>query len=152
MIKLGLNSQISEIVICFNNSSLQKIYFNDETYTNHFISESIDRGELYVYLDEQKKITGFMRIDLNGMFSKFPLLRCIAVNPGYRNMGIGKELLSFYENLGFDNSNKLFLCVSEFNDSAESLYKHIGYEIVGAIDGLYKDGIIENIMMKSKKF
>lgn len=81
------------------------------------------------------------------MFSQLPLLRCIAVNPQYRNIGIGKEMLSYYEVIGFGKSNKLFLCVSDFNRKAKTLYNLIGYKVVAS---LYIDDVTEHIMMNSK--
>lgn len=96
--------------------------------------DALNRGELYTYSLEGKPIA-FMRIDPNVMFSKFPLLRCIAVKPKYRNRGIATEMLRYYEDLFQDI--KLFLCVSEFNNRAKQLYLRLHYQEVGNIPDLY---------------
>ena len=143
------HNQIPELKNCLNDSKLQDEYFNGDSITESFIRDSIDKDELYVCLDHNNKVLGFIRIDHIGMFSNFPLLRCIAVNPNHRNMGIGKSLLDYFEETEFEHSDKVFLCVSDFNDSAKKLYTSVGYEEVGSIKDLYKKGITERIMMKS---
>ena len=142
-------NQVPELKYCLNDSKLQDEYFNNDSITDSFIRDSIDKDELYVYLDHNSKALGFIRIDHIGMFSKFPLLRCIAVNPNHRNMGIGNSLLDYFEETEFEHSDKVFLCVSDFNGSAKKLYTSVGYEEVGSIKDLYKKGITEHIMMKS---
>lgn len=150
MIKKGTKSHIPEILICFDKSKLKDNYFHDPEHTNNFLMDSISKDELYVY-ENNKKILAFIRIDKNGMLSKFPLLRCIAVNPDYRNRGIGKELLSYFEVQGFSSSSKVFLCVSDFNPKARKLYLEQGYKEIGRIEDLYKQGITEFILCKSLK-
>lgn len=142
---------ISELSDCLNSSSLKENYFTNSNYIEEFLTESINRGELYSYMDNGKAIA-FMRIDPVGMFSKFPLLRCIAVNPDYRNRGIGKMLLQYFENLYTDKNNKIFLCVSDFNAKAKRLYIKSGYIEVGKISGLYKDHITEYLLCKTLKY
>lgn len=83
------------------------------------------------------------------MLSKFPLLRTLAVKQEHRSKGIGKELLNYYENSSSINSNKIFLCVSDFNNKAKKLYTAVGYKEVGYIKDLYKQGINEYIMCKT---
>ncbi|TCT17191.1 acetyltransferase (GNAT) family protein [Natranaerovirga pectinivora] len=71
------------------------------------------------------------------MFSKFPLLRLIAVNKAYRRKGFGTEILKIYESKYKGKVDRIFLCVSSFNDKAKALYLLVGFKEVGKIDGLY---------------
>ena len=64
-------------------------------------------------------------------------------------MGIGEKLLSFFEETVFTDFSKVFLVVADFNPEARRLYERLGYEQVGAIPGLYKDGVTEYLMMKT---
>ncbi len=148
MITPGKSSEFDEITECLMNSKLFDAYFSDRSHREAFVSEALTRNELYVCKDENGKILGMMRIDLNGMLSRFPLLRLISVNYQYRDEGIGKKMLEYYEKIGFEGSNKIFLCVSDFNKKARKLYKRMGYGQVGKIRNLYKDNIDEYIMMK----
>lgn len=145
MIKKSTKDQIPLLKHCLDSSFLQDNYFNDETYTVNFLMDAFNRGELYTFSLDDKPVA-FMRIDPCGMFSKFPLLRCIAVKPEYRNRGIAKEMLKYYENLFQDT--KLFLCVSELNNRAKKLYLALGYKEVGNIPDLYRDGTSEYLMCK----
>jgi ribosomal protein S18 acetylase RimI-like enzyme len=45
----------------------------------------------------------------------------------------------------------LFLVVADFNPDAKILYEKIGYIQVGTIPSLYREGITEHLMMKSRQ-
>jgi ribosomal protein S18 acetylase RimI-like enzyme len=75
-------------------------------------------------------------------------LHIIAVKEAYRGMGIGEKLLRFFEETVFTDHSKVFLVVADFNPEARRLYERLGYQQVGAIPGLYKDGVTEHLMMK----
>jgi ribosomal protein S18 acetylase RimI-like enzyme len=49
----------------------------------------------------------------------------------------------------FTDSSKVFLVVADFNPEAKRLYERMGYRQVGAIPGLYRDGVTEYLMMKT---
>lgn len=148
MITHGTIHEFDEIMECIMNSTLYDAYFSDRSHREAFVSEALDRNELYVYKDEKGGVLGMMRIDMNGMLSRFPLLRLISINSKSRNKGIGTEMLEYFEKIGFEGSNKVFLCVSDFNKRAQKLYKGRGYRRVGKIRNLYKENIDEFIMMK----
>ena len=68
-----------------------------------------------------------------------------------RKQGIGKKLLSFVEEIAFKDWPKLFLTVSDFNKRAKKLYQEIGFEEVGFVPDLFKDGVAEHVMVKVRK-
>lgn len=150
MIRKATVTQLPELSACFNESLLKENYFSDPKYIKEFLLDSINKDELYSYFKNNQAIA-FMRIDPVGMFSKFPLLRCLVVNPEFRNMGIGRSLLSYFEELYFENCNRIFLCVSDFNIKAKKLYLESGYMEVGCIPGLYKDDVTEYVLCKTLK-
>lgn len=149
MIEEAKLSHITEISECLSSSKLKDHYFNEPNYIKDFLTDSINKGELYIYKNEYNEILAFMRLDSVGMLSKFPLLRCIGVKPAYRSKGIGKKLLRHFECISQNNSDKVFLCVSDFNEKAKKLYMESGYQEVGYIKNLYKPGINEYIMCKT---
>jgi len=87
---------------------------------------------------------------LNGIFHSFPYIHIIAVKRENRGQGIGKILLKFVEDVYYKNYSKLFLVVADFNPSAKRLYERIGYSAIGDIPNLYRNGITECLMMKSR--
>jgi ribosomal protein S18 acetylase RimI-like enzyme len=75
----------------------------------------------------------------------------LAIKRNLRGKGIGKRLLSFFEDRGFEKASTLFLLVSDFNNEAKKFYQDLGYQEVGLIPDLAREGVVERIMMKSKK-
>lgn len=142
---------LEDLKNCIDKSVLEQFYFLNKDKTYNFIREGIERKEVFVAVNEQNSCLGFIRIDWSFAFSGAPLLRVIAVKPDYRGKGIGSKLLEYFENLGFEKSEKVFLFVSQLNPKARKLYERKGYFMVGAIPGLYTPNcIVELLLMKQK--
>ena len=85
-----------------------------------------------------------------GVFGSYPYLHIIAVKEEYRNLGIGKQLIKYFEeNASAYPSTKCFLTVDDFNPKARKLYESLGYQCVGKLKDFYKNGITSYIMMKA---
>lgn len=147
-IVLGLREDLEECCRALEGSKLFDEYFKDDKKRSSFILEGIEKQEVHIAKNENNKTIGFMRIDDVGMFSGFPFLRLIAVNNDYRCKGFGTQMLEIYESKYKGRVNKIFLCVSSFNDRAKKLYAAVGFKEVGRVEGLYKKGTYESIMMK----
>lgn len=130
------------------NSQLGKIYFSEEDYTTQALDEGISKEEIFIALNKECTFLGFIWIILNGAFHSFPYLHVIAVKEEFRNLGIGKKLLKYFEETTSKNSSKLFLVVADFNPKAKQLYQSIGYKEIGSIPNLYKRDVTECLMMK----
>ena len=113
-----------------------------------FLSKGFQTKQIYVALDENNNFLGFVYIIMNGTFYRFPFLHVIAIAPQHRNKGIGTKLLNYFKNLAFENADKIFLTVAEFNPKARQLYESLGYLQVGFISSLYRDGVSEFLTMK----
>lgn len=50
--------------------------------------------------------------------------------------------------LNSELGRRIFLAVADFNPNAKRFYEKNGYVQVGRIEGLYRTGVAENIMMK----
>jgi Acetyltransferases len=149
IVKGNINS-LAECAECLSNCKLGENYFSDFEHTSNFLKEMFEKEEIYICYDENKVCLGFAGIDLNGAFSIFPILRLLAVKTEYRNKGIGKLLLNFYEKLGFEKSSKVFLLVGEYNPDAKRFYERSSYFEVGKIPDLYREGVSEFLMMKKR--
>jgi len=115
------------------------------------LEEGFAKDEIYITIDQDKNCLGFVWIIMKGTFHSFPYLHIIAIKKEKRGLGIGKQLLQFSEDICFQNSSKLFLVVADFNPDARKLYESMGYKEVGILPNLYREGIMEFLMMKVNK-
>jgi ribosomal protein S18 acetylase RimI-like enzyme len=129
-------------------SKLGQEYFPSEEKACSALTEGITKEEIFVAIDEGGECLGFIWFILEGAFHSFPYLHIIAVKEAFRRMGIGKKLLSFFEEAVFTDHSKVFLVVADFNPEAKRLYENLGYRQVGVIPSLYKEGVSEYLMMK----
>ncbi len=134
---------------CVKNSQLWDAYFKDDP-TTEKIEEEIRKNSITVSVDDQDKCIGFMGINKNGCFGKFPYLEILCIHKDYRNKGIGKELLRHFENVGFEKEDRVFLLCSDFNEKGQKFYQENGYIECGKISDLYKKGITEYFFVKYK--
>lgn len=133
------------------NSELGKRYFSEKGSARKSLEEGFSKSEIYVAIDNNNNCKGFVWVILNGIFHSFPYIHIIAVKSENRGQGIGKLLLRFVEDVYYKKYSKLFLVVAEFNPTAKRLYERMGYSEIGDIPNLYRNGITECLMMKSKK-
>ena len=133
------------------NSELGKKYFSKLGSARKALEEGFEKEEIYIAIDNNNNCRGFIWLILNGVFHSFPYLHIIAVKEESRNLGIGKMLLQFFEDTCFKDFSKLFLVVADFNPDAKRLYEKSGYIEVGSIPCLYREGITEYLMMKTRE-
>lgn len=136
-----------ECLNCARESQLWDAYF-DEVTSLEMIQKFIEKEQVYIAHDESNKCVGFMGLIKNGGFGKFPYLAILSVRAEYRSMGIGKKLLDRFEELGFQQDNRLLVLCSDFNIRGQNFYKMNGYIECGRIDDLFKKGIAEHLFVK----
>jgi [ribosomal protein S18]-alanine N-acetyltransferase len=88
---------------------------------------------------------GFILMHPRGVAGS-PYVASVAVAHGRRGEGIGTRLMEFAEQ--YFASRHIFLCVSSFNQRAQSLYERLGYETVGVLKDYVIDGASETLMHK----
>lgn len=133
------------------NSELGKRYFSEKGSAQKSLEEGFNENDIYVAIDNNNNCKGFVWVILNGIFHSFTYIHIIAVKSESRGQGIGKILLKFIEDVYYKKYSKLFLVVADFNQDAKRLYIDVGYSIIGDIPDLYRKGITECLMMKSKE-
>src|SRR5689334_5409727 len=78
-------------------------------------------SQVYVAVRGEADVVGLVIVVLN-----VPLIRgyinALAVHADHRNRGVGAALLKFAEQRIFRESPNVFLCVSDFNTSAQRFY------------------------------
>lgn len=132
------------------DSELGHVYFPSEEKALSALAEGVARDEEFVAVDEAGECLGSIWFILGGAFHSYPYLHVVAVKQEHRGEGIGKHLLHFFEEAVFAESAKVFLVVADFNPDARRLYESLGYRQVGAIPGLYREGVTEYLMMKER--
>jgi ribosomal protein S18 acetylase RimI-like enzyme len=141
---------LEDCKVALLKSKLGQEYFALEEKALSALTEGITKEEIFVAVDEGGECLGFIWFILKSAFHSFPYLHIIAVKEAFRGRGIGKKLLSFFEEAVFTDYSKVFLVVADFNPEAKRLYEGLGYRQVGVIPGLYKEGVTEYLMMKER--
>jgi ribosomal protein S18 acetylase RimI-like enzyme len=103
--------------------------------------------ETYVATDD-KKIAGFVLLDVRGPFRGYIHLLCVM--PEWRNRGVGAMLIKHVEQRVFREHPNVFLCVSSFNRAAQRFYKRMGFKRVGTIPDYIVKGHSEHLMRKTR--
>ena len=140
------------VVPCVNilrNTEMGTVYFSNYKKTVDLLSHALAQRELYVALEDNEDCLGFMYFMPKGVFGSYPYLHIIAVKKECRDLGIGKQLIKYFEENSSDySSTKYFLTVDDINPQARKLYESLGYQRVGELKDFYKNGITSYIMMK----
>lgn len=76
-------------------------------------------------------------------------LRVLVVAHEQRARGVGRRLMGELERRAFARWPNVYLCVSDFNAAARGFYRRLGYEEIGALNGLLVSGAAEILMRKS---
>ena len=149
-IHLAKKGQARDCLLCVKNSDLWDAYFKSNPSHEAALEEMIKKKQIYVASNMNGNCVGFIGVIENGCFRKFSYLSILAVKKRYRGKGVGKALVNKFEDLGFEKAERIFMLVSDFNKTAQIIYRKFGYKKVGNIPDLYKAGISENLLVKYK--
>ena len=149
-IKMAAEKHIIACTNILQSTEIGAVYFSNYEKTVALLSHALAQQELFVALNDHEECLGFMYFMSNGVFGSYPYLHIIPVKEEYRNLGIGKQLIKYFEENSSDySSTKHFLTVDDFNPKAKKLYESLGYQCVGELKDFYKNGITSYIMMKA---
>jgi ribosomal protein S18 acetylase RimI-like enzyme len=147
-IQFAEKGQAPDCLSCVQHSELWETYFKSNAAAENDIEEMISQKQIHVALNHANECIGFMGVIQNGCFRKFSYLSIIAVTSEYRKKGVGRQLLKKFEEIGFEQADRVFLLVSDFNRKAQLLYSALGFQKVGEIPDLFKRGVAEYILIK----
>ena len=145
----GKEIYLAQLVEIFMDTPLAAIYFKDKSPEN-IIARGLKNGQVFVALDEEKCV-GFLLFEEQGTFGKYPYLHVLVVAEKYRQEGIGKQLINYYEEVLVEDYDKYFLMVGSYNEGAKRLYERLGYKPLCLLSDFYIDGIDEWLMIKHKE-
>jgi ribosomal-protein-alanine N-acetyltransferase len=110
--------------------------------------EIVSDPSLEVYLAlRDEEIVGFVVVSMTGAFIGY--VKSIYTAPEWRGRGVGSRLMSFVEDRIFREAPNVFICVSDFNEGAQRLYRRLGYEVVGELKDYLVRGKSEILMRKT---
>ncbi len=146
----GDAKHLDECVEILLDSHLGRTYFSRQS-PRGMIEKAIKKEELVVVLLNSKCV-GFLFFEINGTFDKYPYLHVIVVDERYQKQGIGRALITNFEQVLTRDYDHLFLLVGDNNAQAKRFYEQQGYVSVGRLPNFYVDGVDEILMMKMKPF
>ena len=118
-------------------AELEKICFNDPWSVNSIASELDNRLSLWMVATEENKVIGY--VGSQTVLGETDMMN-VAIHPDYRKQGIATELiLRLIQALTERGSHSLMLEVRSSNDPAKTLYKKLGFEIVGVRKNYYRN-------------
>ncbi len=134
------------------HSPLGETYFSrrSQDEITQLLQQAVKNVELFAAVDSDGICLGFVWAHPRGAFQIYPYIHMLVVKEGFRGRGVGTELLRYCEDVWFADAGKLFLVVGEHNVRARRLYERLDYVQVGRIPGLYREDIVECLMMKSR--
>lgn len=147
------NDDISEVAEMVFASEIGRKYYPVKSVLENLLTKGIESDRIYKMIYDGK-IIGLLWFVESGAFYMYPYLHLIFVKEGYRNLGIGKQMLDYFEYCALNSSDtkklrtKVFLVVGDWNNGAERFYKRSGYEPVGTLPKLFRKNINELLMMK----
>lgn len=129
-------------------STLGDVYFSTPGKALAAVREGIAKKQMQVAVSADGGCLGFVWVIPEGSFHAFPYLHLIAVRQEFRGRGIGAGMLAKIEDSLREMHSRLFLLVADFNADAKRLYVRLGYEEIGKLPDLYRNGVTEQLMMK----
>lgn len=104
--------------------------------------------EVYVAVRaDPHDVLGFVIVNMRGAFVGY--LQTVAVREDFRGRGLGSRIIAFAERRILRETPNVFMCVSSFNEQAQTLYRRLGYEVVGELRDYVVRGHSEWLLRKS---
>lgn len=148
-IQVGKPEFLEEYRAVFLESVLFERYFSEDDRLRDSLRDALERRELLV-AESGGEIVAVMEVRLNGFFGAFPYLALLGVKKGWRGMGIGHQMLRFFEEAARELGHRhISIMVSTFNPRARNLYQSYGFQKIGSLKDALKEGIEENILVKT---
>lgn len=128
-----------------SESDFQFILDNDRHISKQLIKNKLKEKEIMIAKDRDSKVIGWLRY--NYFWDNTPFMNMLYLNENYRNKGIGKELVGFWENEMKSKGYELVMTSTLSNEQAQHFYRKLGYKDSGSL--LLDDGPLEIIFTKS---
>jgi ribosomal protein S18 acetylase RimI-like enzyme len=101
---------------------------HDKYITQKILENKIKNNEIYIVEINGKKI-GWLRYNL--FWDNIPFMNLICLLEEYRQKGIGKILVEYWENEMKQNGYKNVLTSTQSNEESQHFYRKLGYKEIG---------------------
>lgn len=128
-----------------SESDFQFILDNDRHISKQLIKNKLKEKEIMIAKDQDNKVIGWLRY--NYFWDNTPFMNMLYLNENYRNKGIGKELVGFWENEMKSKGYELVMTSTLSNEQAQHFYRKLGYKDSGSL--LLDDEPLEIIFTKN---
>ncbi|GAA0064638.1 GNAT family N-acetyltransferase [Clostridium sp. CTA-1] len=123
----------------------QFILDNDRHVSKQLIKNKLKEKEIMIAKDQDNKIIGWLRYSY--FWDNTPFMNMLYLNENYRNKGIGKKLVEFWETEMKSKGYELVMISTLSNEQAQHFYRKLGYKDAGSL--LLDDEPLEIIFTKS---
>ena len=122
----------------------QYILENDKHISKELIQNKIREKEIIIAYDVENKYIGWLRYSY--FWDNTPFMNMLYIDENYRGMGIGKELVGFWEKQMKSKRYNLVMTSTLSNEQAQHFYRKLGYRDSGSL--LLEDEPLEIIFTK----
>ncbi|HBJ2608163.1 GNAT family N-acetyltransferase [Clostridium botulinum] len=123
----------------------QFILDNDRHVSKQLIKNKLKEKEIIIEKDQDNKIIGWLRYSY--FWDNTPFMNMFYINENYRNKGIGKKLVEFWETEMKSKGYELVMTSTLSNEQAQHFYRKLRYKDAGSL--LLDDEPLEIIFTKS---
>ncbi|ABS40985.1 GNAT family N-acetyltransferase [Clostridium botulinum] len=123
----------------------QFILDNDRHVSKQLIKNKLKEKEIIIEKDQDNKIIGWLRYSY--FWDNTPFMNMLYINENYRNKGIGKKLVEFWETEMKSKGYELVMTSTLSNEQAQHFYRKLRYKDAGSL--LLDDEPLEIIFTKS---
>ena len=114
-----------------NEVDFQFILDNDRHISKELIKNKLKGKEIMIARDLKGKIIGWLRCSC--FWDNTPFMNMLYINENYRNKGIGKELVMFWETEMKGRGYELIMTSTLSNEAAQHFYRKLGYKDSGSL-------------------
>ncbi|KEI83768.1 GNAT family N-acetyltransferase [Clostridium botulinum] len=123
----------------------QFILDNDRHVSKQLIKNKLKEKEIIIEKDQDNKIIGWLRYSY--FWDNTSFMNMLYINENYRNKGIGKKLVEFWETEMKSKGYELVMTSTLSNEQAQHFYRKLRYKDAGSL--LLDDEPLEIIFTKS---
>jgi ribosomal protein S18 acetylase RimI-like enzyme len=105
-----------------------------------------DHGDIHRVIWLNANCAGAVSIRYPWLYG--PYLALLAILPDYQGRGIGSAILRWMEAEVHGTANNIWACVSSFNTDAQTFYIKHGFDTVGILPNLLRNGFSELLVRK----
>jgi ribosomal protein S18 acetylase RimI-like enzyme len=109
----------------------QFILNNDSHISKDLIKTKLREKEILIARDQDNKIIGWLRYSY--FWDNTPFMNMLYLDESYRGMGIGKELVGFWETEMKTKGYEMLMTSTLSSEDAQHFYRKLGYKDAGSL-------------------